>query len=219
MEAVPTPAPLDDAGLQRLEALLDALPPADEAMRLDELQGLCVAMAMGPDAEISRRWLDVALGQPENDRTPEELLRLLERFRAMTEKAVDERTLTIRPRVTRTGRPDYRGWCEGFEAGVEISETDWFDAADPEELVELMFPIDVLADALPQEERAAYKPAEWRRLVRESEEGLADTVMRLADYWSIVSAPPVTIRRETPKVGRNDPCPCGSGKKYKHCHG
>jgi preprotein translocase subunit SecA len=28
-----------------------------------------------------------------------------------------------------------------------------------------------------------------------------------------------TIRRETPKVGRNDPCPCGSGKKYKQCHG
>jgi preprotein translocase subunit SecA len=22
-----------------------------------------------------------------------------------------------------------------------------------------------------------------------------------------------------PKVGRNDPCPCGSGKKFKHCHG
>ncbi|MFA6688363.1 MAG: preprotein translocase subunit SecA [Sphaerochaetaceae bacterium] len=28
-----------------------------------------------------------------------------------------------------------------------------------------------------------------------------------------------TIRRTYPKVGRNDPCPCGSGKKYKHCHG
>ena len=28
-----------------------------------------------------------------------------------------------------------------------------------------------------------------------------------------------TIRRETPKVGRNDPCPCGSGKKYKNCCG
>jgi preprotein translocase subunit SecA len=25
--------------------------------------------------------------------------------------------------------------------------------------------------------------------------------------------------RETRKVGRNEPCPCGSGKKYKHCHG
>ena len=27
------------------------------------------------------------------------------------------------------------------------------------------------------------------------------------------------MRRDQPKVGRNDPCPCGSGKKYKHCHG
>jgi len=31
--------------------------------------------------------------------------------------------------------------------------------------------------------------------------------------------PSVTIRRETPKVGRNEPCPCGSGKKFKSCHG
>ena len=29
----------------------------------------------------------------------------------------------------------------------------------------------------------------------------------------------VQVRRSVPKVGRNDPCPCGSGKKYKHCHG
>jgi preprotein translocase subunit SecA len=28
-----------------------------------------------------------------------------------------------------------------------------------------------------------------------------------------------TVRREEPKVGRNDLCPCGSGKKYKKCHG
>ncbi|MBT3144081.1 preprotein translocase subunit SecA [Neptunomonas phycophila] len=28
-----------------------------------------------------------------------------------------------------------------------------------------------------------------------------------------------TFVRDTPKVGRNDPCPCGSGKKYKQCHG
>ena len=28
-----------------------------------------------------------------------------------------------------------------------------------------------------------------------------------------------TFVREQPKVGRNDPCPCGSGKKYKQCHG
>lgn len=35
--------------------------------------------------------------------------------------------------------------------------------------------------------------------------------------------PSVPARQEPikvgPKVGRNDPCPCGSGKKFKHCHG
>ncbi len=34
-----------------------------------------------------------------------------------------------------------------------------------------------------------------------------------------IQLPKITIRREAPKVGRNDPCPCGSGKKFKHCHG
>jgi preprotein translocase subunit SecA len=32
-------------------------------------------------------------------------------------------------------------------------------------------------------------------------------------------APTGTFQRQMPKVGRNDPCPCGSGKKYKKCHG
>jgi len=36
---------------------------------------------------------------------------------------------------------------------------------------------------------------------------------------SPTAGPPTTVRRQTPKVGRNDPCPCGSGKKYKKCCG
>ena len=32
-----------------------------------------------------------------------------------------------------------------------------------------------------------------------------------------VHARPLPLRREEPKVGRNNPCPCGSGKKYKKC--
>ncbi|HYD50201.1 MAG TPA: SEC-C metal-binding domain-containing protein, partial [Terriglobales bacterium] len=31
--------------------------------------------------------------------------------------------------------------------------------------------------------------------------------------------PQQTVRNDADKVGRNDPCPCGSGKKYKKCHG
>ena len=38
-------------------------------------------------------------------------------------------------------------------------------------------------------------------------------------YSAGTDAPVVSARREMAKVGRNDPCPCGSGKKYKKCHG
>src|SRR5205814_82775 len=34
-----------------------------------------------------------------------------------------------------------------------------------------------------------------------------------------VAVAPRPVVRKQPKVGRNQPCPCGSGKKYKHCHG
>ena len=36
------------------------------------------------------------------------------------------------------------------------------------------------------------------------------------EHQHAVSEP---YRRDTPKLGRNDPCHCGSGKKYKKCHG
>jgi preprotein translocase subunit SecA len=35
----------------------------------------------------------------------------------------------------------------------------------------------------------------------------------------VPEAPAQPFTREQPKVGRNEPCPCGSGKKYKQCHG
>ena len=38
-------------------------------------------------------------------------------------------------------------------------------------------------------------------------------------YFDSEFPPPVSIRREGDKVGRNDPCTCGSGKKFKKCHG
>ncbi len=36
-------------------------------------------------------------------------------------------------------------------------------------------------------------------------------------YYYDSKRPSTTVKRETPKIGRNDPCPCGSGKKYKKC--
>jgi SEC-C motif-containing protein len=36
-------------------------------------------------------------------------------------------------------------------------------------------------------------------------------------YTKAVRQGPAPVKSSGPKVGRNDPCPCGSGKKYKHC--
>jgi SEC-C motif domain protein len=45
--------------------------------------------------------------------------------------------------------------------------------------------------------------------------------IKKAGRWLFKSGKVVTeqVTRASPKVGRNEPCPCGSGKKYKHCHG
>ena len=65
-------------------------------------------------------------------------------------------------------------------------------------------------------------PAELReRLIV----GAAAAVMNIYRHFKASTAPELSIfdnltyRRSEPKVGRNEPCPCGSGKKYKLCCG
>lgn len=58
---------------------------------------------------------------------------------------------------------------------------------------------------------------EGRRLIKKYPHLLED--MKAGDEDEEYEDAPETFVREEPKVGRNDPCPCGSGKKYKKCHG
>jgi uncharacterized protein len=54
------------------------------------------------------------------------------------------------------------------------------------------------------------------------EEAIEEMVLAVADLQDLTREQRYkveTVKREAPKVGRNDPCPCGSGKKFKHCHG
>jgi uncharacterized protein len=51
---------------------------------------------------------------------------------------------------------------------------------------------------------------------------IEELVVTVADLWDLTRASRYkvdTIQRDTPKQGRNDPCACGSGKKFKACHG
>jgi SEC-C motif-containing protein len=48
------------------------------------------------------------------------------------------------------------------------------------------------------------------------------TFVKIGGVWYFDDGrtpPPKTVRREDPRIGRNDPCHCGSGKKFKKCHG
>jgi preprotein translocase subunit SecA len=66
------------------------------------------------------------------------------------------------------------------------------------------------------EPQPAPKPRQQRRMVA-SGGGAGDAAGAQAQGGDGEAARP--MRRAEPKVGRNDPCPCGSGKKYKKCHG
>jgi SEC-C motif len=68
---------------------------------------------------------------------------------------------------------------------------------------------------IPDEIRALQD--EWMQTPRETLEG--KTPAELLGGRSLIPQKVETVRRTEPKVGRNDPCPCGSGKKYKKCHG
>ncbi len=72
------------------------------------------------------------------------------------------------------------------------------------------------------EEREVVATLEREHPLADLEEGIQDLVVTVADLWDLTQDARYkveTVRHEQPKVGRNDPCPCGSGKKFKQCHG
>jgi uncharacterized protein len=208
--------------LVRLEALL-AQPPHDKrALQPDALDGMLHALAIGPDPfPPDAQWIAVALD--DDPRAPAEhdpeLIDLLSRFGSQAREAAQAGGAEPLLYELRRGRRDYRTWCEGFLIGVNAAESDWFSYGEPGEFDELLGPIELLADASPAQARLRMSPEHWRKKLLDAEANLPATLERLRAYWAIVREPPATMRREGAKVGRNDPCPCGSGRKFKQCHG
>ncbi len=72
------------------------------------------------------------------------------------------------------------------------------------------------------EEREVVATVERERPLKDMEEAIEELVVTVADLYDLTSEQRYkveTVKRDAPKVGRNDPCPCGSGKKFKQCHG
>jgi uncharacterized protein len=71
-------------------------------------------------------------------------------------------------------------------------------------------------------EKQRFAALEREHPVRGLDAGIEDLVAATAELWDLTADrryAVATIRRAAPKVGRNDPCPCGSGRKFKLCHG
>ena len=233
-------AQLADEQLDRLETLLDD-PALSEAMRLDEIQGYLCAALSGPQAIPDDDWLADVLGSEEalESEAGREAASLLRAFAVALEAelvAGEPPVLLLYPKNDDEDSPsDYLPWCQAYLAGVDAAEEDWFealgeeDAEDDEEirdeityLDERLFPLMVLTGEA--ESAAREHGEEWPedeeldQVNNECEEDLPQAVTDIYRFW-LAKRGNQTIRRDEPKVGRNDPCPCGSGKKFKQCCG
>jgi uncharacterized protein len=107
-------------------------------------------------------------------------------------------------------------WADGFVAGIEMRKAAWGPIFDDCRADQVVMPILALCSHTPKEVQG--------QLTAEMREGilgqLPATVQMIAAYWR---APNLGFPRREPlrstKVGRNEPCPCGSGKKFKKCCG
>jgi uncharacterized protein len=118
-------------------------------------------------------------------------------------------------------------WAIGFLRGMDLRKADWADLLDDEEHGGSVIPILALAhehdpDAKMRPYAGPISADQRDKLIVGAAAGVAKIyryfqAKRLVHERMLGSAP--TFRRTVPKTGRNDPCPCGSGKKFKHCCG
>jgi len=134
--------------------------------------------------------------------TAEALMR--SRYTAYVEHAYDhlERTLSAEQR-TDFSLESTRRWAEQSRwLGLKILRTEGGGPADAEGQVEFSAQFQLDGQEREHVETALFAREDGRWV-----------------YAGQLRQPGQTYRRDTPKVGRNDPCPCGSGKKYKKCCG
>ena len=115
-------------------------------------------------------------------------------------------------------------WALGFLAAVEVWEDDWAPPRDKEIAADMDDALDCIA-VLADDDRAppAFNLFDEQAPPSVSEQRMNDVgeaLWAVYDLHAIArSLGPRVAPAQSDKVGRNDPCPCGSGKKYKKCHG
>lgn len=221
--------PLNQEELELLDDLLLTLAEEHEAatgedlesvLSVSELDGFMTAIISGPEDIEPAEWFSALFsGEPpdfEADERVQQLFSLIVRHANNIEAILADDPEEFEPLF---GFEEVDGveieapeeWCMGYLRGVSLRGEEWAPLweDDPETLTAL----------------ALFGTAEgWDELElldAETQAGFRDmvpaVVRSIYNYWQVVRNIPETHRRETPKIGRNDPCPCGSGRKYKQC--
>ncbi len=232
--------PLSEREVEELDALLGELPKPYDPLDVVALDGFLLGVLLQPEPVAAADWLpfvwhgDGAV-VPDNDVSQriEALVRRRHAELAACLAAGEEFDPILFDLEEEDGAPvagrdtvaALEPWVTGFMVALQAFPALDDLAEEDEDIAEaltLIFRYLPLAEDASDEERAAYE-REQRALddevpVANLDEAL-DLVIGSALRIDEMVHPRRPQVRETPKVGRNDPCPCGSGRKYKACHG
>ncbi|MGO9271098.1 MAG: UPF0149 family protein [Terriglobia bacterium] len=226
--------PLTAAELRRLDDFLASDEAPDTCMDISTLHGFLTAVAIGPGMVRPSEWLALVWG---DDGPNFDSLQEAERIFGMIMRLYNDvvRTFGKDPEEfcpiiyeDEPGTEPRLGaelWCRGFMMGVALRPDDWAPLMNKGSGAAMMLPIFALADLKMMAKELG--PAAAKEFTRERlMEMVPLAVVNIYLYWlerrkpihpNLSQNDPDPAR--SPRVGRNDPCPCGSGKKYKKCCG
>jgi uncharacterized protein len=210
-------APLSDDDLDHLADFLDSSSVSDDSMDIVEAHGFITAIVSAPTMLMPSRWQPILFGGgPEFQSMIEaqEIIGVLMRLNNEIASALQSRSFVP------LGYPDpedVERWCEGYLRGARLDDAWW--GAD-EDGAALIFPIGVLAgafDLVGEQDADGGKIVDPTKHIERCREMLPEYVQRAYDHFVELRRAALARPAKASKVGRNDPCPCGSGRKYKKC--
>ncbi|MBU1236826.1 MAG: UPF0149 family protein [Gammaproteobacteria bacterium] len=217
--------PLTDEELDELDGFLMSEATGEDAMDISMLDGFLTALAIAPENLPPSQWLPVVWGgsmawqsQAQADRMTTLVLRHANDILLYLRDEPDtfEPLLYEREHEGRT-TAIIDEWCTGFVRGMALDEEGWRPLMEAEEGEDMLYPILLYGTEVGWAELEANPEIAARH--DEYVASLGECVLAMLAWWLPVRKAKSTIRRDDPKVGRNDLCPCGSGKKFKKCCG
>jgi uncharacterized protein len=216
---------LSEEEFDRLDTFLETLD--DGILNVEMLDGFFAALISGPEIVPIDESLSVVWGENHTFESAEQeadMTNLVMRHFssvAMGFVKIEDDTDGYSPVLfeEEDGFVAANAWACGFMAGVEMRREKWDPLMDDEELAWTLVPMLMFChehDTDPELRPPAIKPEEREELI---DNMLAGAICINRHFEAQRRGVIEPIRRDGPKVGRNDPCPCGSGKKYKQCCG